>query len=150
MFQNLTTNNNFPKTLFIRNEFGGMIWQVYHINNLTEAERLANNATKNQFNGITLEDYQPNYKETWEDWRDTTGGKAITSNENIFGVITSDNVVLSDNSDKITSENYSILQSNLSLEDATNEANKQKKQFPNNYIYTIIVLSEQKYIVSIH
>ena len=150
MFQNLTTNNNFPKTLFIRNEFGGMIWQVYHINNLTEAERLANNATKNQFNGITLEDYQPNYSETWEDWRDTTGGKAITSIENIFGVITSENVVLSDNSNRITSENYSILQSNLSLEDATNAANKQKRKFPNNYIYTIIIFSEEKYIVSIH
>ena len=83
MYTNLTTNNSFPKTLFIRNEFGGMIWQVYHINNLTEAERLANNATKNQFNGITLEDYQPDYEETRPDWRDTIGGKAITSAENI-------------------------------------------------------------------
>lgn len=83
MYQNLTTDNNFPKTLFIRNEFGGMIWQIYHVNNLTEAERLANNATKNQFNGITLENHQPDYEETWPDWRDTPGGKAVTSTESI-------------------------------------------------------------------
>ena len=38
---------------------------------INEAYKLSLNAYKNGFYGSTLEDYQPNYKETWEDWRET-------------------------------------------------------------------------------
>ena len=91
MYINLTTNNNFPKTLLIRNEVGGFIWQVYHVDKEIEAEKLADNATRNGFNGITLEDYQPNYEETWPDWRETPGGKIITGEEPEFFVIDESN-----------------------------------------------------------
>jgi hypothetical protein len=33
MFTDITTNNNYPKTLVIRNHEGGAIWQVYHMDN---------------------------------------------------------------------------------------------------------------------
>lgn len=65
------SENEFPKTLMIRNHKGGMIWQVYHVQKQSEAEKLANNAYKNGFYGSTLEDYQPEYEETWADWRET-------------------------------------------------------------------------------
>lgn len=81
MFDNLTTNSNYPKTLFIRNEPGGMIWQVYHVQAEHEARLLSANALKNGFYGRTLMDYDPEYEETWPDWRDTDGGKKIIANE---------------------------------------------------------------------
>jgi hypothetical protein len=59
----------FPKTLVIRNRPEGMIWQIYHVNNQQECNKLADNARANGFYGITLEDYQPNYQETWPGWR---------------------------------------------------------------------------------
>ena len=58
MYSNISSNENFPKTLIIRNHLGGMIWQVYHVQKLNEAEKLSYNATMNGFEAITLEDYQ--------------------------------------------------------------------------------------------
>ena len=60
-----TTNGNYPKTLVIRNEHDGVIWQLYHVQKLNEVENLATNATKNGFNGISLEDYQSEKEETF-------------------------------------------------------------------------------------
>lgn len=71
MFIDLTTDSNYPKTLVIRNNEGGMIWQLYHVQKESEAINLAANATRNRFDAITLEDYQPEYEETWPDWRET-------------------------------------------------------------------------------
>jgi hypothetical protein len=68
---------DYPKTLVIRNHEGGMVWQIYHVKAAHEAERLSNNATKNGFHAITLENYKPNLIETWPDWRETPGGKVI-------------------------------------------------------------------------
>ena len=78
MYTNLSESNKYPKTLMIRNHNGGMIWQVYHVNTQSEADKLANNAYGNGFYGSTLEDYQPDYEETWPDWRNTEGGKLIS------------------------------------------------------------------------
>lgn len=78
MYTDISTKN-YPKTLMIRNHEGGGVWQVYHVNNEIEANRLASNAYRNGFYGSTLEDYQPEYEETWPDWRETEGGKQITS-----------------------------------------------------------------------
>tara|TARA_R110000803_G_scaffold87494_1_gene154220 strand:+ start:4795 stop:5025 length:231 start_codon:yes stop_codon:yes gene_type:complete len=69
MFTNITTSSEYPKTLVIRNTKGGMIWQVYHINELYEAERLSFRATKNGFESCTLDDYKSDYEETFPDWR---------------------------------------------------------------------------------
>lgn len=69
MYNDLSTSDAYPKTLLIRNTSGGMIWQVYHVKNETEAIGLAKNASKNAFEGITLENYQPSYEETWPGWR---------------------------------------------------------------------------------
>ena len=77
MYTEKSTNENYPKTLVIRNHTGGMIWQIYHIQAIHEAERISKNATGNGFQAITLEDYQPELKETWPDWRETDGGKEI-------------------------------------------------------------------------
>ena len=71
MYKNLSTTADYPKTLIIRNHYGGMIWQIYHVQKEIEAIRLAENATKNAFEEITLENYQPNLEETWQDWRET-------------------------------------------------------------------------------
>lgn len=79
MYTDKSSNENYPKTLLIRNTPDGCVWQLYHVQKQSEAEKLADNATKNGFYGITLEDYQPDYEETWSDWRETTGGKAIIS-----------------------------------------------------------------------
>ena len=75
--------NEYPKTLFIRNSKGGMVWQIYHVNNQSEVEQLSSNAYGNGFYGTTLEDYAPEEKETWEDWRETEGGKEIIDSSNI-------------------------------------------------------------------
>ena len=64
--------NNWPKTLIVRNTPGGMIWQIYHVKSAEEANVLANNASKNGFFGITLEQYQPSQEETFPDWREVS------------------------------------------------------------------------------
>lgn len=77
MYTDNSTNGKYPKTLVIRNHEGGMVWQIYHVEKEKEAEILAHNATGNGFQAITLEDHQPELKQTWEDWRETEGGKKI-------------------------------------------------------------------------
>ena len=70
MFEDIsTTGFKYPKTLVIRNTIGGMIWQIYHVSNLRQAQYLARNAKDNVFHGRTLEDYQPNEEETFPNWR---------------------------------------------------------------------------------
>lgn len=70
MYTNISTTADYPKTLIIRNHKGGMIWQIYHVQKESEAIKLAEKATRNAFEAITLEDYQPNHEETWPDWRE--------------------------------------------------------------------------------
>ena len=70
MYKDITTNQDFPQTLIIRNHLGGMIWQVYHVEKESEAAKLSANATKNGFQAITLEDYKPELEQTWPDWRE--------------------------------------------------------------------------------
>ena len=77
MYVNNSPDDKYPKTLVVRNEPGGMVWQVYHVEKEIEAKRIAGNATNNGFYGVTLEDHQPESEETWPDWRDTSGGKRI-------------------------------------------------------------------------
>ena len=81
MYTDISTREIYPKTLVIRNEYGGMIWQIYHVQAKHEADRISTNATENGFEAITLEDYQSNLKETWPDWRETPGGQKIINNE---------------------------------------------------------------------
>lgn len=68
--------SQFPKTVFVRNTIGGLIWQVYHVDNLKQAESLADNATRNGFECVTLND-KTNDEETWPDWRESEGGKKL-------------------------------------------------------------------------
>jgi hypothetical protein len=71
MYTDISTTETYPKTLIVRNHKGGMIWQVYHVQKQSEADKLSTNAFFNGFQGSTLEDYQPDQKETWPDWRET-------------------------------------------------------------------------------
>lgn len=71
MYEDISTTQEYPKTLMIRNHKGGMIWQVYHVQNKIEADNISRNAHGNGFYGSTLENYQPEVKETWPDWRET-------------------------------------------------------------------------------
>lgn len=71
IYEDKSTTSNYPKTLMVRNTKGGLIWQTYHVQKQSEAEKLAANAYANGFYGSTLEDYQPEYEETWPDWRET-------------------------------------------------------------------------------
>jgi hypothetical protein len=64
------------KTLHIRNTHGGLIWQVYHVKNISEAAQLTKNAMCNGFYSASLVDYTGE-EETWPDWRETEGGKKI-------------------------------------------------------------------------
>lgn len=77
MFINNSLDNNYPKTLLIRNQQGGMVWQIYNVQTLLEAEKLSKNSEKNGFEEATLVDFQPGLEETWPDWRETFGGKEI-------------------------------------------------------------------------
>jgi len=70
MYSNLSTTHVFPKTLVIRNEENGSIWQLYHVSNEIQAYHIASNAYhKRGFKAISLEDYQPTYEETFPNWR---------------------------------------------------------------------------------
>lgn len=77
MYRDNTTDDNYPKTLLIRNTHGNMIWQVYHVEAAKEAEGLSKTAASNGFMDRELVDYQPEQKQTWPDWRETEGGKKI-------------------------------------------------------------------------
>lgn len=72
-YDNISTGYHFPKTLFIRNQIGGLIWQVYNVHSYNEAEYLSTNAKRNGFEGRTLTDYDSNYEETFENWREHEG-----------------------------------------------------------------------------
>lgn len=74
---NNSQNETYPKTLIIRNTHGGMIWQIYQLDNQKQVEIISNNATQNGFLGISLEDHMPESKESFPDWRDSKGGKEI-------------------------------------------------------------------------
>ena len=76
-FKDNTTNQNYPKTLIVRKEHGGFVWQLYHVSNEGEAVRISENANRNGFHGVSLEDHMPNETETWPNWRETKGGKEI-------------------------------------------------------------------------
>ena len=78
MHTDISTTDNFPKTLVVRNTPEGMIWQIYHVKNQNEADKLAENATSNGFYGVTLEDHQPEHDETWPGWR-------VNANPDIIG-----------------------------------------------------------------
>ena len=78
-FTDISTSELFPKTLVVRNHEGGLIWQIYHVQKQSEADRLAANAHANGFYCLTLENHQPDYEETWPDWRETPGGLEIIS-----------------------------------------------------------------------
>lgn len=71
--RNTSTNNNYPKTLLIRNTIGGMVWQLYHVNNELEALRLSNNAQNSAFKDQELTDYN-DQEETFPNWRQESNG----------------------------------------------------------------------------
>lgn len=73
IYDDVSRSPDYPKTLMIRNHVGGLVWQVYHVRDKSEADRLGQNANGNGFWGSTLEDYQPDMEETWPDWREKCG-----------------------------------------------------------------------------
>jgi hypothetical protein len=80
-FEDLSTTDKFPKTLLIRNTVDGLIWQIYHVQNETEANNLSRNAKSNGFYGITLEDFDSELKETWPNWRENCDPEIFIDNE---------------------------------------------------------------------
>ena len=62
--------SEYPKTVIIRNTEGGMVWQIYHVENVIEARLLSLGATKNGFHSVSLEEHQPNLEETFPNWRE--------------------------------------------------------------------------------
>jgi hypothetical protein len=71
------SNTDYPKTVEIRNTLGGMIWQIYHVENVGEAKIISKNARNNGFEAITLENHQPEEEETFVGWRESEGGKNL-------------------------------------------------------------------------
>ncbi len=79
-----TIDKKYPKTLIIRSEMEGAVWQLYHVENFFEAEMIAQNANNNGFEGVTLEDYQSDSQQTWENWRDTPGGSKVVEDAKLL------------------------------------------------------------------
>lgn len=65
------------KTVEIRNQFNGLIWQIYHVSNYEQAAALAANACANGFFHTCVVPYDPTMEETFLDWRESPGGKQI-------------------------------------------------------------------------
>jgi len=42
-YTDISKTQNYPKTLMIRNHKGGCIWQVYHVQKQSEADKLSRN-----------------------------------------------------------------------------------------------------------
>lgn len=59
----------FPKTLEIRNTSGGIVWQVYHVNNELEIEMLIATSSSNGFMAQDIVPYDPKREETFPNWR---------------------------------------------------------------------------------
>lgn len=72
-FLDLSSNDQFPKTLLIYNTEGGMVWQVYHVETESEANNLSKRADRNGFMHRELVDKTED-DETFPDWRLTQKG----------------------------------------------------------------------------
>ena len=70
-----------PKSLIIRNEFGGMIWQCYRVHNSEEVRLLSKTAKANGFLSVQLEQGMDDVEETWPGWRDTDTWKEYYERE---------------------------------------------------------------------
>lgn len=70
------------KQLEVRNTPGGMIWQIYHVNeNIpSEQELLTRAANLNGFTSVRIRD-ELTEEETWPGWRDTPEWKAYCQRE---------------------------------------------------------------------
>ena len=69
MYNNLSTTDNFPQTVVVRNTKDGMVWQIYHVNSNKAAELIAKGAERNGFEDVRLVDHLPNEEETFPNWR---------------------------------------------------------------------------------
>lgn len=78
MYRDSTKTSFYPKTLLIRNQEGGMIWEIFHVRNEREIVGLTKNATDYGYQSITLEDYQPEMEESFPGWR-------VTASKNVVG-----------------------------------------------------------------
>lgn len=65
------STKGFPKTLLIHNHEGGMVWQVYHVENEHDLEMLCETAENNRFDYRLVTDLNKELEETWPDWRET-------------------------------------------------------------------------------
>lgn len=59
------------RTLLIRNEPGGIVWQCHHTANPAETAMLTRVALANGFQSVELRQYDEDQEETFPDWRDT-------------------------------------------------------------------------------
>ena len=67
--KDLTTKKEYPKTIKVKTTYDGLYnFQVYHVYNDYEKSLIILNAYNNDFEGITLEDYQPEIKESHANW----------------------------------------------------------------------------------
>lgn len=69
MYKNISTTTEFPKTLVVRNTPDGMIWQIYHVKTERGAKIIAEGADRGGFEGVTLENHQPELEETFPNWQ---------------------------------------------------------------------------------
>lgn len=68
VLRDTSTNNNYPKTLLIRNEVGGMVWQLYHVPSLESAILLAYTSRTQGYEDQELVDYKPESEENYPEW----------------------------------------------------------------------------------
>lgn len=74
--------DKFPKKqLEVRNQRGGMIWQVYHVETEQEIRILTRNATKNVFEDVSVHD-EVDMEESYPGWRDSDSWKRCVLADN--------------------------------------------------------------------
>ena len=68
-YQDISTNEQFPKTMTMQAQPNGAYWQIYHVRDNSEVKMLKEGATRNGYEVITLKDYNGQLEETFSNWR---------------------------------------------------------------------------------
>ncbi len=68
-YQDISTNEQFPKTMTMQAQPNGAYWQIYHVRDNSEVKMLKEGATRNGYEVITLRNYNGQLEETFSNWR---------------------------------------------------------------------------------
>ena len=87
-YQDISTNEQFPKTMTMQAQPNGAYWQIYHVRDNSEVEMLKEGATRNGYEVITLRNYNGQLEETFPNWRGEQEASISQATIKLIGVIT--------------------------------------------------------------